>query len=197
VSEPTKTQFLTREEQIKELIDFSGDLAAAVRHQKNGKQESTITVDDLLFAECTVCNLRVPGDELFKVGEPPDSSEASAPVKRLRLGYCAHVGCESYIYRISFRDGAGVDWTMAFQHIKELSDARKQAMAGGAEVERRKVAVNRRKYAGRLLLGAGIILILLAIRQWYLGGRIPFLREPEKFHVGTSQGASQSPDPGD
>ena len=29
------------------------------------------------------------------------------------------------------------------------------------------------------------LLLLLVIRQYYVGGRIPLLREPEKFHVDT------------
>jgi hypothetical protein len=31
----------------------------------------------------------------------------------------------------------------------------------------------------------GAIVILLTFRQWHQGGRIPFSREPEHFHVDT------------
>jgi len=185
VSETTKTEFSTRDEQIKGLIDFSSDLVAAVRYQRNGKQDSGVAAGELFFAECTICNVRVPGEELLKVGEPPESSEVSGPVKRLRLGYCAKVGCEAYAYRISFRNGVGIDWPAAFAHIKELTEGRKQAMTGGAKEEHRKLVATKRKYAGKILLGVGVILILLAIRQWYLGGTIPFIHEAEKFRVGT------------
>jgi len=190
VSESSNTGFLTRDEQIKGLVDFTSDLAAAVQRQKNGKADLDIAASELFFSECTVCNLRVSGEELLKVGEP-DTSEASAPVKRMRLGYCAHVGCEAYVYRLSFRNGAGVDWPAAFEHIRELTEARKQVANGGAEEERRKQAVARRKLVGRILLGIGIVLILLAIRQWYMGGTIPFIREPEKFRVGTSPASEE------
>ena len=186
MNEQATTDFLTRDEQIKGLVEFSSDLVAAVKHQANGELKSGVAVSELCWAECTVCNLRVSGEELLKIGELPDASDVSAAVKRLRLGYCAHAGCESYFYRISFRQGAGVDWTAVAANMKELAEARKMAMTVGSEEGRKKLAAARWKLAGRISLGVAVVLILLAIRQWYFGGTIPFIREAEKFRVGTA-----------
>ena len=42
---------------------------------------------------------------------------------------------------------------------------------------------HRRRLAARI--GAGLLVVgsVWLIRQWYLGGTIPFLREPENFQV--------------
>lgn len=185
MSETTTSDCLTREEQIKGLIDFTSDLAAAVRHQKKGDAQAALAASEMISAECTVCKLQISGPELFKVGEPPEAPEASGPVKRLRLGYCAHAGCESYAYRILFRNGAGMDWSAVTAHMAELAAARKIATTVGSEEGRRKLLAARWKLAGRIALGVGAILVVLAIRQWYFGGTIPLIREPEKFQVGT------------
>lgn len=74
---------------------------------------------------------------------------------------------------------------MAFEHVNVLTEARKQVMSGGAEEKRRQLVAARWKLAGRVSLGVAVILILLAIRQLYFGGTIPFIREPEKFRVDT------------
>lgn len=183
-----KAESLTRQEQIKGLVDFTSDLAAAVRHQNNGEQKPDVTMSELVSAECAVCNLRVSGAELLKVGEPAESPEVSSAVKRLRLGYCAHPGCESHFYRISFFNRAGVDWQAVFAHMAVLAEARKMATVVGSVEKQRELQAFRRKLAGRILLGVGVIVILLMIRQWYYGGTIPLIREPEKFRVGTIPG---------
>jgi hypothetical protein len=43
--------------------------------------------------------------------------------------------------------------------------------------------VGRRRLLGRLFVALAVASLLLLIRQWYRGGTIPLIREPENFQV--------------
>ena len=50
-------------------------------------------------------------------------------------------------------------------------------------------------YWTRAAVMLGMILLLWLAREWYLGGRIPFLREPEKFKIETTSSDNTWPAP--
>jgi hypothetical protein len=171
---------------IRELTDFCGAIVEGLRRDANGAQMRP-AVEGALSAECVQCGIRLGGAELLKLGEAPVgevegvAGGADSRVERLRTGYCARNGCESHYYRLTRGAVAGVDWEKLAGVGQEVaSDAQAEVETAGAQA--RKLA---RRHWNLLRVAAALVLLLIAIviRQIYLGGTIPFLREPENFQV--------------
>lgn len=186
-----------RREKIQWVLDFSGNLAAAVHRHYKGSREYTQAVSEGLLAECDVCGIPLTGQDLLLAGDAT-GTEVGVKVKRLRLGFCARDGCESYFYRLSLRPVTGLDWKEVLAHIETLREARKQAMDAEASAQKQADPMVKLKKVRKIAIAIGLVLMLLLIRQWYVGGTIPFIREPEKFHVSTAAPSSENaPDMGD
>ncbi|MBX3744003.1 MAG: hypothetical protein KF833_01715 [Verrucomicrobiae bacterium] len=133
--------------------------------------------------ECVQCGMKVSGEALMALTAPPPDEGQDPRVERLRQGYCARKGCESYFYRLSFRPWPGVNWPSVIARIHDE--------AGGAERKDNAVPavvpMVRRQFLSQAVLRGGIALGALAAlwlaRHWHRGGRIPYLREPERFEV--------------
>lgn len=132
-------------------------------------------------AECPVCGIYVSGIELFAVSQPPDPSLATAKTGRLRLGYCAREGCEACTYRMTFRDLPSLSWTQVLARAEQLL-----ASPSHPRTHRRHARFFPFRKAARLLLPTAALLLILLLRQLYLGGEIPLFRQAEKFQVETS-----------
>lgn len=169
---------------IRELADFCAAVAEGLRHDPNGAAVRPL-VEEALSAECVQCGIRLAGTELLKLGEPTTEAAAegagNARVERLRIGYCARNGCESHYYRLTRGARAGLDWGKFASPAQEL--------AGAAVSEQEKAGAQARRAANKqwnlLRIGAALLflLVVLLVRQIYVGGRIPFIREPEQFRV--------------
>jgi hypothetical protein len=136
-----------------------------------------------LSGECVQCGIRVRAEELLALSEPIGTGKVDPRVERLRQGYCARKGCDSYYYRLMFAHHPNIDWARLLTETESEHD--EQARHAAAERAENRLArrAARWRSAGRALLGVSFVLVLLVIRQWYLGGRIPLLREPENFQV--------------
>lgn len=141
---------------------------------------------EAVVAECVQCGFRLTGTELLALAPAAgDSAPPAAPAKidRLRRGYCARNGCDSSYYRLSFEPRPGIDWErLVPKGDLEVVEA---PVEEAPEVARRReefrAGLRRLALRGGMALGA--LLLLLLARHWYLGGTIPYLREPEKFEV--------------
>lgn len=140
-------------------------------------------------AECPECGIWISGDELHALTQPPCAEVASAKTGRMRLGDCARRGCNAAHYLVHLWNQEGIDWA----ELLLLADTfpSENAAAGRSGWKGWLPVLGRFKgYVVRgLALLAFVVLSLLA-RQFYQGGRIPFLREPEEFRVESFQ-----PDP--
>ena len=133
-------------------------------------------------AECTRCGIPIYGDELYALSQPPSEKYANIKLGRLRLGDCAREGCNSYTYKLTFYPYNNLDWPTLLAAIdrNEKEPGNAPVRPGIAQ------ALNllwRSSAARRVALGLIVVVLLLVVRQWYLGGRIPLLREPRKFQV--------------
>jgi hypothetical protein len=182
-----------REERNEELVNFSSDLAEACRRCDPANGNATEWVRAALSGECLKCSIRVTGEELLAISTSAEDPKASAKVKRMRLGYCARDGCRPLNYRLEFRDLPGLDWQVFVAQLEAVKEHRIQLAA--AEAAARQAAKHRINWHALRRFGIAlvIILLLLIIRQWYLGGRIPILREPEKFRVTPSLAEHENP----
>ena len=175
---------IIRQEQLHGLPHFCVNLAEALKRIVPDDARRTTLVRTSLSGECVLCGLSVNGEELLEVGASERAAEPANPkIARLRQGYCARNGCDSRFYRLTFYQHPELDWSQAFTQSETVQEEqREEAKAEVAEARALKRA-QRWKLAGRVGLGLVLLCVLYMIRQWYTGGTIPILREPEKFRT--------------
>src|SRR4051812_9962787 len=162
---------------IKDLADFGRTLAATVAKQPEADRLRA-ALDQALSAECVACGIRLSGSELLKFQEETSDDPR---VERLRIGYCARNGCESLFYRVTCAPHPQINWPGLLNPTHELTAEEKEAAE--ALAKKQAVAKLRNKTLVRTGVALAVLLIVFAIRQIYMGGSIPFIREPEKFKV--------------
>jgi hypothetical protein len=162
---------------IKEMADFSRNLAQTVARQPE-PDKLRAAIDQALSAECVQCGIRLSGSELLKFEEETSDDPR---VERLRIGYCARNGCESLFYRVTCAPHPQLNWPGLLNPTYELTAEEKSAAASRKKWSA--FAKFRDKAMIRLAIGIVVLLIVFIARQIYLGGPIPFVREPEEFKV--------------
>jgi hypothetical protein len=162
---------------IKEMADFSRNLAQTVSRQPE-PDRLRAAIDQALGAECVQCGIKLSGSELLKFADETSDDER---VERLRMGYCARNGCESLFYRVTCAPHPEVNWPGLLNPTYELSAEEKAA----AELAKKRYSLARirNKTLVRVGIAFALLLIVFIARQIYLGGSIPFVREPEDFRV--------------
>jgi hypothetical protein len=173
---------IVRQESLPGLPQFCRDLAEALERLLPDEARRQAAAQTSLSAECVLCGLTVNGLELLEAGASV-GGVARPKIARLRQGYCARNGCESRFYRITFSPFPHLDWTRAFAQsdvVRGEQDEQVQAEAAEARARRR---ARHWRLAGRVGIGLGVLCALYLVRQWYLGGTIPLLREPEEFQT--------------
>ena len=139
--------------------------------------KASATVRAAFSAECVKCGSRVTGEELLRSADTSEPVEVNENIERMRLGQCIRQGCDAARYRLIFQRIPGLDWRTIFERMEEVTAAKKEAARTQSKLGRWLSA------RWRVAAGVALILLVLLIRQWYLGGRIPLIREPEKFRV--------------
>jgi hypothetical protein len=133
-------------------------------------------------ADCPRCGIWICGDELRALALAPCIELASAKIGRMRLGDCARRGCQAWDYSLHFSNMDGIEWPSLLEKAERPVLRVRTTKPFGppwlGDLARRAAA-----YAPQAAALLGLILGLWLARQYYLGGRIPFLREPEKFAV--------------
>ena len=162
---------------IKEMADFSRNLAQTISRQPE-PDKLRAAIDQALSGECVQCGIRLSGSELLKFQE---ESSDDGRVERLRDGYCARNGCESRFYKVTCAPHPQVNWPGLLNPTYELTAEEKAASV--ANVRGRRFTNLRKKALVRTGILAVVLLIVFVIRQFYIGGSIPFVRQPEEFKV--------------
>jgi hypothetical protein len=185
---------LTRQLHLCELVQLMTGLVAAIKQSTASAEKVTLAVQTALSAACVQCGIRLNGQELLTLGCQTPATATEIKISRLLQSYCARNGCESRYYTVVFGDHIDLDWP------KLLSGAESTAKEGDeAEQTTNWAAANahrldqRKRLAMRAAIGVGMLLLMLLIRQWYLGGRIPVIREPENFKVDRGQAVQPAP----
>jgi len=175
---------IIRQEHLHGLPHFCLNLAEALKRIVPDEARRRTLARTSLSGECVLCGLNVNGEEFLAVGaSEAEAATANAKIARLRQGYCGRNGCDSCFYRLTFYPYPDLDWAQAFTQSETVQEEqREEAKAEVAEVKGLR-RVHRWKLAGRVLIGLTVLCLLYVIRQWYTGGTIPILREPEKFRV--------------
>jgi hypothetical protein len=162
---------------IGELATFTASLLEAISRQPDAEKLRP-AVEESLSGECVQCGIRVSGRDLLKVAE--GETENDSRLERLRSGYCARNGCDSHFYRVTRAPHPRFEWPKLLNPAKEIVDSK-------AEAERVEITLARsaRRHRNILRTAAiiGALIVVFVLRQIYMGGTIPFIREPEEFKV--------------
>jgi hypothetical protein len=179
MSDPTP---LTRQEPLQTLPAFCAALVAALQPDGPAGERLRPALDAALAAECVLCGITLTGTELLAVGTPASEPPGDDPkTTRLRQGYCARKDCTSYFYRLRFTPHPDIDWARALAQAEVAkTDPREEVQVEAVALAAARRAV-RWRLGGRLLAGLTVLALLWLLRQWYIGGTIPLLREPEHF----------------
>lgn len=169
-----KTGF-SRQEHINHLPDFLRGVVASAGAAQNEKVRGALA--DALSAECVGCGVGLSGAELLELVE---GSGDNPKLKRLRMGDCARQSCSSFFYVVRGAEHPELNWPSILGEEQKASAEQQEAQA---QVQRSAVRTRKGQVVKRVAIGVAIVVVLLMIRQWYVGGRIPLIREPEQFQV--------------
>jgi hypothetical protein len=129
-----------------------------------------------------VCNIEVSGAELLALSQPPSAEHSTAKIGRLRLGDCARKGCDSLFYSISFAPVDGLDWPAVLESTADIQEHPGERRRRRATLISDVLQLARRHLVPRAAIALVFILAIVMLRQWYIGGRIFLIREPQKFY---------------
>lgn len=161
---------------IPELAEFSASLESTVAAKPENEKLRPALIESL-SAECVQCAIRLTGADVLQF----PNLEEDARYERLRQGYCARSGCDARFYRVTCAPHPQVNWPALLSPAQALTDDRK-ADEFQSEVCAEK-NLRRKRALYRAAAAAGLLLIVILLRQIYVGGTIPFIREPEEFQV--------------
>lgn len=136
-----------------------------------------------ISAQCAACSIHVSGEELRASGRPASDSDAPAKITRLRQGYCARQGCESFFYELTFSHCPGVDWTKLLEHTESILAEHERERDSEIRIREALWRVERIRLAGRVAAYLAAVALLFIAWQWHRGGTIPLIRQPENFRV--------------
>jgi hypothetical protein len=173
------------QEHLLKLEPFCRGLAEALGRAGLAPDMIEGTMRASVSAECIQCGIRVSGEELYALSQPPSPELASAKIGRLRLGDCARQGCDSYYYKLAFQNHPGLDWPKLLAQIQSPAAEEAKPNAPTLELKAATKLVASSIWARRLGIALAALVVLLLVRQWHSGGRIPLIREPEHFRIAT------------
>jgi hypothetical protein len=175
---------LSREEHLLRLARFCALLRQ--RLAESGIRESVWrqAILDSAGAECTGCGQHVSGDELLDLAEPPRARDEKHKLRRLRLGDCARQGCSAYVYRLDFSAHPVLDWAQLVARVQEdLEPAGRRPRRRRARGIAAALWLPTPRTALRAAASMALLAVVLLGHQYYVGGRIFLIREPEEFQV--------------
>ena len=179
----TEDDTLTRQQALPSLEQFCRGMEESSYRMGMTTAAWENAVESAVTGECERCGIVVSGVELLALGRLPSPEHGTAKLGRLRLGDCAREGCVGYHYRLVFRKHHVVDWTRFLAFTEQPAKRRKSAGVLLSMPGRLYWILPARSAVLRWCVLSTVVCGILMARQWYLGGRIPFLREPEQFQV--------------
>ncbi len=190
----TQDDYLVREEPVRRLERIVFALSQAARQIEPQPDKVRNALRSALSARCARCGLRVAGDELLVLSQLPGDQE-TIRIQRLRSGCCAREGCNFESYELHFQNHPDLDWPKLLSAREPAAPAATAGAEPAPEAEAAAPAAaapdpgtRHRHLAIRVGVLIGAALLLFVFRQLYYGGRIPLIREPEKFRVAPAPG---------
>lgn len=177
---------------LAQLVPFARNARATLTRAGIADLEHLGVFQSHVAARCRGCDAR-PSPEVLGAllaGAELDAGRAAEELGRLRQGYCLRPGCEARFYELAFTPHPAVDWQAI--GVEAEADAPRPAvgLAVGGAAARKTARAVRAQLTWKLAAVVALLLALLAWRQWWTGGSIPFFREAKTF---TSEGVAPEP----
>ncbi len=185
---------MVRKLALAQLAAFAGNARAALSQAGIPDLEHTGVFRSHVAARCCGCDAR-PLPEVVAAlftGAALEAGRPAAALARLREEYCLRAGCESRFYELTFTAHPLVDWAAVETDGQRDSPQASVNLAVGGAVVRSTARAVRAQLSWKLAAAVALLLALLAWRQWWTGGSIPFFREARTF---TSEGIAPEPIP--
>jgi hypothetical protein len=182
---------ITTKEPLLRLQILCERLYQEIRKHGLTHEEAFAVLHSSVSAECVDCGIMVSGEELFAVSQPPVETETSPKIARMRLGDCARKGCNCLYYEFTFKPYPRVDWPSLLEQAKVVKEDKGSEAINGRKLLRALSVHWNRGLARRIALAAILVVALFVAHQYRYGGRIPLIREPERFRVGYSVSEQQ------
>ncbi|HNQ88042.1 MAG TPA: hypothetical protein PKM73_05455 [Verrucomicrobiota bacterium] len=133
--------------------------------------------------ECLHCGITITGADLQILASPPDPATPDDPrIARLRQGYCARKACPSYYYRLLLEPDPKVDWNRALPHLGVASVPAPSTTSPPPRTSFLATLLHDPRHR-RVLYGLAILILLLVVRHFATGGRIPFVHSSPTYTV--------------
>jgi len=146
-------------------------------------EELTALFSQHVSAECLQCGIQITGDELNQLLlASPEAPPSEPRLVRLHQGYCARKDCDSYYYRFVFQGHPKVDWTLVATAVAGISAPTPAARTSPVERPDRFWFLQDARVR-RVAFGISILLVLLVLRHFATGGRLPFVHRTPKYVV--------------
>lgn len=156
------------------LIIFYQDLTRTLIESGLSGAQLNETLSHCLRIECVRCRIQVSAEDLERLTLSDAQGEALHPkLRRLRLGYCAREGCESFFYEAHLENDPKVDWESAARRAEALIAASKETAA------QNRGQPKSRNLSMRTLLA----LLVLTILLWLMHSIPPSARKPHKYEI--------------
>lgn len=187
---------IVRKLALAQLAAFARNARAALAQAGIPDLEHAGVFRTHIAARCCGCDARLSPEVVaalftgaaLQAGRPADG------LARLREEYCLRTGCESRFYELTFSPHPLVDWAAIGTDSQPDSPQASVNLAVGGAVVRTTARAVRAQLSWKLAAAVALLLALLAWRQWWTGGSIPFFREAKTF---TSEGIAPEPIPSD
>ena len=181
---------------LTQLAAFARNARAALSQAGIADLEHVGVFRTHITARCCGCDAR-PSPEVVAALFTGAALEAGRPadgLARLREEYCLRSDCESHFYELTFTPHPLVDWAAIGTDSQSSSPQVSVNRAVGGAVVRSTASAIRAQLSWKLAATVALLIALLAWRQWWTGGSIPFFREAKTF---TSEGIAPEPIPSD
>lgn len=175
-----------------QLAPFARNARAALSQAGLAELEHAGIFQTHIIARCCACDAR-PSPEVVGAlftGAELEAGRPAGELARLRQEYCLRAGCESRFYELTFARHPAVNWAAIGTEAQPDAPNAPVGLAVGEAVVRKTAQSVRAQLSWRLAAALVLLLALLAWRQWWTGGSIPFFREARTF---TSEGTGAEP----
>jgi len=171
----------TLQVRVETLASLYSSLAAALSAAGFTGSQLNEIFSKHVRAECVQCGIPINGEDMGHIALAGHGKVlANSKLERLRQGYCARNGCDSFYYRIHLCDYANLDWVKIRAKADALAVA---AQSGPAETPGADTRALRKRLLIRVGTGFVVVVILLLWRHWTYYGYVPLLQKPHKYTI--------------
>lgn len=175
---------LSRQVRVDDISAYYGVLIDALKRHGVAEEQADELLVDHLFATCTQCDMPVSGLDISRAARSGNAVDPDFPkVQRLKQGYCARKSCESFFYKLHFRECPGVNWEEVWQMVEQTELPRPEVEETGKASTLAKLI----EQAGtRNLAVLGVALVILALVLYFQFRTPAYSTKPSGYKVDSS-----------